>query len=159
MNENIDTTKPLIVHQSKFTLVVLLLFYFCFGLVFVYLPILTNHIQNQKNLLIVIGAFAILLFFFIKTCRQFFIKTPVLQLDNKGFFTRKTGNVSWNEINEITMFATSGLTYIVLVFKNGKKVNINPIGMRVPNEGVYAVANRAFAVFEIMQAYKKASGV
>ena len=168
MNENIDTNKEIVVYQSKIKLSILLL-----ALVIGILGVLSlawiGYKNGRADLVSSLGLLAFETFFiylFFSTCKQFFIKTPLFKINSKGFFTRKTGDVLWNDVDKIdintvrslipteALLSGSSMSQVILEFKNGKKVTINPNFIELPGEKPF-VRDRGLNVFKLMDAYKK----
>ncbi|MDD5464128.1 MAG: hypothetical protein PHP62_03190 [Candidatus Moranbacteria bacterium] len=150
--ENIDTSKELVIYQNKFWLVLWIVMIILIGCSPLIIGVQTTD-QSKIILRYVLSIGSILISLIIS--RQFFIKTPLLRVNKEGFFARKTGDVLWNDVENMSMLAIPhGASLIVVKLKNGNEFKINPVNMRLADEGVYN-PNRGFGIFEIMNAYWK----
>lgn len=158
MNENIDTSKELVIYQNKAWLILWITMILLIGWSPVIIGVQTTN-QNTMIWRYILSAGSVIITLIIS--RQFFIKDPLLKVSKEGFFTRKTGNVSWGDVSNIDTLGTVPVgtsSPIAIAFKDGRKINISTNNMRLPKESAFN-PDRGFGVVEIMQTYRKASGL
>jgi hypothetical protein len=107
--------------------------------------IIYNLFQNTDNLslhtgILVLGIIIFLLsiVIFIRSLYQLFFKKPILVINSEGFYTPKTGSISWNDIEKIGTMSSSvipdswdrymyitSVPFIWIYLKIGKKFQLN----------------------------------
>ncbi len=159
MNGNIDTSKDLVIYQDNFDFVLSAVLVLMITLI---LFVVGKNLYQNENLdlavfLMVSLLFLIFLFVFLKICKDFFSKTPLLRVNNKGFFTKKTGNILWVDVDSISILSGGGpsIAFLMVNLKNGKKITINTNSVRIPSNQVFSV-NQAQQLLDVLSAYKEA---
>ncbi|VAW25481.1 hypothetical protein MNBD_BACTEROID04-514, partial [hydrothermal vent metagenome] len=125
MGKEIKTDNDIIIFQSSVAITIPVIAVLFFALVV--LGMLSNESQVLwYYLLITVLLFFTSTFFLFNAIKNHIRKIPLLKIDKAGFYTKKSGDISWGDVHEISVMRIStGIEIVVVKLKNGKSITIN----------------------------------